>query len=111
MKNFNSLKKNNDFLKVYQTRRSYANNLLVMYVLKKEDDEISRVGISVSKKVGNSVIRHRFARIIRECFRLTEKEYKYPADIVVVARVKAAGKGYKEINEAYINLCKKHGLI
>ena len=56
MKYSESLKKNRDFQNVYKKGKSYANRYLVMYVLK-NDTERNRLGISVSKKVGNSVIR------------------------------------------------------
>ena len=52
-----SLKKNQDFQSVYRNGKSYANRLLVMYVLENNLDK-NRLGISVSKKVGNSVVRH-----------------------------------------------------
>ncbi|MCD8067703.1 MAG: ribonuclease P protein component, partial [Lachnospiraceae bacterium] len=51
-----SLKKNGDFLKVYKNGRSYGNRYLVMYVLENGTGR-NRLGISVSKKVGNSVVR------------------------------------------------------
>ena len=71
MKHFNSIKKNRDFREVYQSGKSLANRLLVMYVLKTDRPD-TRIGISVSKKVGNSVIRHHITRLIRESFRLHE---------------------------------------
>ena len=71
MKHFNSIKKNRDFQEVYQNGRSLANKLLVMYI-KKTDRPETRIGISVSRKVGNSVVRHRITRLIRESFRLHE---------------------------------------
>ena len=55
MKRFNSIKKNGDFQKVYRTGRSFADKLLVMYALDTGRAD-SRIGISVSKKVGNSVV-------------------------------------------------------
>ena len=69
MKHFNSIKKNADFQKVYKTGKSYANKLLIMYVMKKDEAEATRIGISVSKKVGNSVVRHHVTRLVRESFR------------------------------------------
>ena len=56
MKRFHSLKKNSEFQAVYRQGRSYANKYLVMYVLD-TDRKGARIGISVSKKVGNSVVR------------------------------------------------------
>ena len=60
-----SLKKNRDFKTVYGNGKSRANKYLVMYVMK-NGTEKNRIGISVSKKVGNSVVRHHLTRLIRE---------------------------------------------
>ncbi|MCM1145098.1 MAG: ribonuclease P protein component, partial [Lachnoclostridium sp.] len=83
MKFSESLKKNDDFRFVYQNGKSYVNKYLVMYVLE-NNKEINRLGISVSKKVGNSVIRHRFTRLVRESYRLHENIFNSGLDIVVV---------------------------
>ena len=69
-----SLKKYGDFQRVYKRGRSYANKYLIMYVLKQDVQE-NRIGISVSKKVGNSVVRHRITRLIRESYRLNEQKF------------------------------------
>lgn len=114
VKKFNSIKKNDDFKYVYNNGVSYANKYLVMYVLKKKDSEDNiknRIGISVSKKVGNSVVRHRLTRLVRESFRLNKSKYLYCADIVVVVRVAAKDTGYKEIDASFIHLCRLHKLI
>ena len=72
MKFSESLKKNMDFRNVYNKGTSHANKLLVMYVLK-NDTQRNRLGISVSKKVGNSVVRHHLTRLVRESYRLHEE--------------------------------------
>ena len=105
----NSLKDSASFQKVYHNGKSYANKNLVMYVLSNGSDQ-NRVGISVSKKVGNSVIRHRVTRYLRESFRAEEKYLKSGYDIVIVARVGAGEKNYREILSAFVHLCKLHGL-
>ena len=70
-----SLKKNNEFQRVYRKGTSQANRYLVMYVLENHDRHMeNRLGISVSKKVGNSVVRHRVTRLIRESYRLNERK-------------------------------------
>jgi ribonuclease P protein component len=71
MNNSESLKNNEDFREIYRTAKSYANKYLIMYV-KKNNYSYNRLGISVSKKVGNSVVRHRITRLIRESYRLSE---------------------------------------
>ncbi len=64
MKYSESLKKHKDFQHVYKKGSSYANKYLVMYVLENQT-EGNRLGISVSKKVGNSIVRHRLTRLIQ----------------------------------------------
>ena len=105
-----SLKKNSEFQNVYENGKSYANKYLVMYVLK-NDLNRNRIGISVSKKVGNSVIRHRITRLIRESYRLQEDVFNSSLDIVVIARENARLVGYKEIESALIHLGNLHGII
>ena len=110
MKFSDSLKKNRDFQIVYQNGKSYANKYLVMYVLK-NDLSANRIGISVSKKVGNSVVRHRLTRLIRESYRLHEEMFNSGLDIVVIARVNARNAGYHEVESAILHLGGLHKII
>lgn len=105
-----SLKKNRDFRNVYQNGRSYANRLLVMYVLKNGSDK-NRFGISVSKKVGNSVVRHHITRLLRESYRLHEEMFHSGWDIAVIARVGAKNASYHEIKSALLHLGHLHKII
>ena len=107
MKYSESLKKHKDFQHVYKKGSSYANKYLVMYVLENQT-EGNRLGISVSKKVGNSVVRHRLTRLIRESYRLNEAEFENSLDIVVVARPQAKDRTYQEIESALMHLAGKH---
>ena len=102
--------KNKDFQTVYKKGKSYANKYLVMYVLKNDEEE-NHLGISVSKKVGNSVVRHRITRIIRESYRLNKSNFQIGYDIVVIARTNAKEKSYNEIESALIHLGKLHKII
>lgn len=111
MKHFHSIKKNADFQKVYRTGKSYANKLLIMYVMKTGEERPSRIGISVSKKVGNSVVRHHVTRLVRESFRLNEDKVKTGLDIVVVARAAAKEAEFKKIESAYLHLCGLHNIL
>ena len=104
-----SLKKNQDFQKVYKNGTSKANRYLVMYVLPNQHMK-NRLGISVSKKVGNSVVRHRLTRLIRESYRLHEAEFDDSLDIVVVARPLAKDRSYQEIESALMHLAGKHNI-
>ncbi len=114
MKRFPSLKSSNDFKNVYNNGISYGNKFLVMYVIKNNCFR-DRLGISVSKKVGNSVVRHRLTRQLREIFRLENSQYKnnklnMSYDIIIIVRVNAAALTYHKLEGAYMRLCGKLGL-
>ena len=105
-----SLKSNRDFQKVYKSGKSFANKYLVMYVLENGTGS-NRLGISVSKKVGNSVVRHRVKRLIKESYRLHEGIFNSGLDIVIIARQSAAVVGYYEAESALLHLAKLHEII
>lgn len=102
-----SLKKNKDFQIVYRTGKSYANRFLVMYI-RKNGMNRNRLGISVSKKVGNSVVRHHLTRLIREGYRLQEEHFLCGYDIIAVVRVNAKNSTFADIKSALIHLGKLH---
>lgn len=105
-----SLKKSEDFKKVYSEKKSYANKYLVLYIRENHLDR-SRLGISVSKRVGNSVVRHRLARLVRESFRLNEESFMTGYDLVVVLRNSAKGRDFFEIESALLHLGKLHKIL
>lgn len=110
MKFSESLKKNSYFQKVYKNGTSYANRFFVMYVLENHLDR-NRLGISVSKKVGNSVIRHHITRLVREAYRLQEEMFNSGLDIVVIARVSAKNVTYHETEKALLHLGNLHHVL
>ena len=110
MKFSDSLKKNKDFQNVYRKGKSYANKYFVMYVLKNETEQ-NRLGISVSKKVGNSVIRHHLTRLVREAYRLHEDMFNSGLDIVVIARSTAKDISYREVESALLHLGRLQNII
>lgn len=110
MKQTESLKNNNEFREIYRTGKSYANKNLIMYV-RRNPSSRNRIGISVSKKVGNSVVRHRITRLIRESYRLSETQIVSGLDIVVVARIYAKDKNFSEIDSSLLHLTKLHKIM
>lgn len=107
MRMFESLKNSREFAKVYNSGCSLANKYLVMYIVK-NGLNYNRLGISVSKKVGNSVVRHRITRLVRESYRLHKNDIVVGYDIVIVARVSANNKGFFDIESALLHLVKLH---
>ena len=110
MKRFPSVKKNSEFQKIYQGGRSLASSALVMYVAE-NGSRRNRLGISCSKKIGNSVVRHTFARKMREIFRLNNFRTKQGLDIVVVIRGKANYCTYRQLEKQYLNLLNRHHIF
>ena len=105
-----SLKKNKDFQFVYRNGRSCGNRLLVLYVYPTGTGR-NRLGISVSKKVGNSVVRHHLARLIRESYRLHEKEFVEGLDLIVIARQSAKESNFFDIERALLHLARKQAAL
>ena len=114
-----SIKKNEDFRRCCRTGKSWADQNLVLYVVQNQMDHF-RIGISVSKKVGNSVVRHRVKRLVRECARLHERDLYGPADsssetvpcdLVVIARRSASSATYGEIETSLLNLMRRSRLL
>lgn len=103
------IRKNEEFRNIYKNGKSFSNQLLVLYVYK-NDRKINRVGIVVSKKVGNSVIRNRIKRLIKESYRLNNSKLIDGYDLIFIARVTAKDKSYAEIESSVLNLFKKAGL-
>ncbi|MQN01997.1 MAG: ribonuclease P protein component [Lachnospiraceae bacterium] len=110
MKFTDSLKKNSDFKKVYRRGRSKSDHTLVLYVLPNDMDS-NRLGISVSKKVGNSVVRHHLTRLVRESYRIHEDLFPKGYDFVVILRKAAKDADFHLIECSLLTLFKYHGLI
>ena len=109
MRNTVSLKKNSDFRRLYYRGGSVVSDCLVIYYKRNRDKE-SRLGITVSKKVGNAVVRNRVRRLIKESYRLNEDGIKQGFDVVVVARSSAKGASFRKISSALMYLIRKSGL-
>lgn len=110
------IKKNIEFRIIYRKGKSFANDLLVLYILKnrrnrdKEGNQYNKVGISVSKKVGNSVVRSRSKRLVTEGYRVKLDNLKQGYDFVFIARTNIKDKSYERVDKAIDNLFKKVGL-
>ena len=101
-----SMKKTKDFRNVYENGKSYANKFIVLYVWENGCSK-NKLGISCSKKIGNSVVRHRFSRLVRESYRLQENVFNSGLDIVVVARACARDASFFDIQDSLIRLAGK----
>lgn len=104
---FERLKKNKDFLRVYSKKQSFGcKNLVIYYIPNREN--CSRVGLSVSKKVGNAVTRNRVKRYLREGLK-NIKPIGQNMDIIFVAREVASENDFFEISRSIRYLFRKIG--
>jgi ribonuclease P protein component len=106
----NLIKKNREFVQVYQRGKVATGRYCVLYFLPNQDNN-TRVGISVSKKVGNSVVRHRLKRLYKEVFRLNYHGIKPGYDLVVIVRKKAFSIGFEQCQADFMHTLNKAGII
>lgn len=102
---FESLRKNSDFLRLYRGGKRVQNRDLTLYYRKNRDGS-TRVGFSISKKVGNSVRRHRLKRLMREVYRL-ECDGLEGYNSAFVAKIGTEIDSYEEMKKAVSSLIKK----
>lgn len=79
------LRKRKEFQQVFDKGKSYGNDQLKIYALS-NGNTVSRLGLVVGRKFGNSPRRNRFKRILREAYRLNKSLLSNGADIVVIPR-------------------------
>ncbi len=105
-----TLKRNNDFRRLYSRGRSYASSVVVIYVMKNRSNDV-RVGITTSKKIGKAVLRNRSRRIIREAFRCIADNICPGYDLVFVARGKTPFVKSYDILRAMKKELKEAGVL
>lgn len=101
---------NRDFKRIYQRGKSLANKYCVVYMMKNRAG-LSRLGITVSKKLGNAVKRNRARRLLRESFRLLEPQVKDGFDMVIVARFMTVESKQASVQRALYDLLFSLNLI
>jgi ribonuclease P protein component len=104
------LKKNKDFRVVYQNGKVIPSKYFVLYY-KPNSSEFLRIGFSASKKIGNSIVRSRAKRILREAVRKHLEKITVGFDIIFIARARIKGIKSTEIENILVNLLVKNKLL
>lgn len=107
------LKKRRDFKRVYTYGKSVANRELVLYVMNNPRVKNVRIGISVSKKIGNAVVRNRVKRLIKESTRtlLEEIPLKEHKDLIFICRAATARMDFEQMKKSVKDILLKSKLI
>ena len=105
-----SLKSNRDFRRLYSRGKRAVCPTLVLYVQTNRQGR-NRLGITVSKKLGNAVTRNRVRRRLREIYRLHEEEFLPGRDLVIVARVRGVHVSYWTLDRDLMKLARKLDLL
>ncbi|GEN56409.1 ribonuclease P protein component [Halolactibacillus alkaliphilus] len=111
MKKAYRLKSNDDFQQVFKRGTSFANRQLVLYYLPKQDQTHFRIGLSVSKKVGNAVVRNRIKRYLRQAFHELDQDVKQAYDFVIIARVPTKDLNFHEMKKSLTHVLFKSKLF
>ncbi|QHE54158.1 ribonuclease P protein component [Pontibacillus sp. HMF3514] len=111
MKKQNRIKKNEEFQQVFKKGTSFANRQLVLYYLKKENQGHFRIGLSVSKRIGNAVTRNQIKRYLRQAFHEMEDRILSEYDLVIIARKPTNQMNYHEIKKSLNHVLSKNNLL
>lgn len=100
------VKKNKDFQEAFKKGRSFANRQFVVYVLQKEGQTKFRIGLSVSKKLGNAVTRNQIKRYIRQAVFELKDSMQQDLDYVIIARKPLVDMGFFELKKSLTHVLK-----
>ena len=104
------LKKNWEFKRVYRNGRTVVSRNIVLYYCP-NGHEYNRIGFSISKKVGKSVIRNRIRRVYKEAFKAVDKYLVKGYDIILIARKPAVDASFRQASKELYNLCRKGQMV
>ena len=105
-----TLKENYEFRRLYQKGTSAVGKSMVLYCRRNRFGR-NRLGLTASTKLGNAVKRNRARRRLREVYRLNSPRLRTGWDIVLVARGRTLTASWPEMNDTFLRLCRKAGLL
>ena len=106
-----AIKENHLFRALYHRGKSAARKTMVLYVMKRRNQAVNHLGITVSVKLGCAVVRNRARRRLREVYRLNETRLKSGFDIVIVARKAAYDAPFEVLEADFLKLAGQLSLL
>lgn len=104
------LRRKADFDRAYSEGKRIVSSSLVLFFCPSPSEK-TRLGLSVSKKIGKAVVRNRVKRLLREAFRLNKHELRKGYDILLVARRGVERLKFREVEGAVLGLFRRGGLL
>lgn len=113
MKKEYRVKSEKDFQRVFKAGTSVANRQFVVYSLPKSENDHYRVGLSVSKRLGNAVKRNEIKRRIRHSIRLLDQEWGIQPnfDLIIIARQPVSQMNFDQIYSSLTHVFNLAGLF
>lgn len=99
------LRKNIEFKRVYSKGKNYWNRNLILYI-KKNGLEETRLGITITKKIGNAVVRNKIRRKIKEIYRKNYPNIKSGYDLIIIPKKNVIDLSYQELESSLIHILK-----
>jgi ribonuclease P protein component len=100
------IKKNEEFQEVFKKGKSVANRQFVVYFSRRSDRANFRYGLSVSKKVGNSVTRNQIKRYLRQTLLELSDQLHKDVELIIIARKPAATMSFAEVKSSMIHVLR-----
>jgi ribonuclease P protein component len=101
------LKRPGEFARAKAQGRRLICGCLIANVLPRPPGQASRLGVVTSKKIGGAVVRSRARRLLREGFRLHQRELARPVDLVLVARPSIVGKNLADVENDLMRVLRQ----
>lgn len=106
MKKDYRIKSNKEFQKVFKNGESVANRQFIVYKLRNDEIQHFRIGLSVSKKIGNAVVRNQVKRYIRQAFTDLKADLNPKFDYIIIARKPTNDMDYFQVQKSLIHVLK-----
>ena len=95
---------------VFEHGEKLVGRHFVCHVVRREETGC-KLGLAVSRKVGNAVVRNRVKRYLREFYRTHRHRFTGSVYLVVVARPASAGLSFQECVDAMVQLLRRGGVL